>query len=89
MRGTDTTPNLQWAFLSYTPNRSWEIQAGRKRMAVVVRNGKHALTHYATQRAWGTACALLRCRLATSSSRSPASVSASTAGTTASRSCTR
>ncbi len=39
--------------------------ADRKRMAVVVRNGKHALTHYATQRAWGTACALLRCRLAT------------------------
>jgi 23S rRNA pseudouridine1911/1915/1917 synthase len=39
--------------------------ADRKRMAVVPRNGKHALTHYATQRAWGTACALLRCRLAT------------------------
>ncbi|MFC7688843.1 RluA family pseudouridine synthase [Paeniroseomonas aquatica] len=39
--------------------------ADRKRMAVVARNGKHALTHYATQRAWGTACALLRCKLAT------------------------
>jgi 23S rRNA pseudouridine1911/1915/1917 synthase len=39
--------------------------ADRKRMAVVTRNGKHALTRYATQRAWGTACALLRCKLAT------------------------
>ncbi|NOG69744.1 RluA family pseudouridine synthase [Roseicella sp. DB1501] len=37
----------------------------RKRMAVVSRGGKPALTHYATDRAWGTACALLRCRLAT------------------------
>ncbi|WBV42116.1 RluA family pseudouridine synthase [Pseudoroseomonas cervicalis] len=37
----------------------------RKRMAVVARNGKHALTRYATERAWGTSCALLRCRLAT------------------------
>ncbi len=45
----------------------------RKRMAVVgsrgegggARQGKAALTHYATIRAWGTACALLRCRLAT------------------------
>ncbi|MDB5372151.1 MAG: pseudouridine synthase, partial [Belnapia sp.] len=37
----------------------------RKRMAVVTRNGKHALTRYATERAWGTGCALLRCRLAT------------------------
>jgi 23S rRNA pseudouridine1911/1915/1917 synthase len=39
--------------------------ADRKRMAVVTRNGKHALTRYATERAWGAACALLRCRLAT------------------------
>ena len=38
--------------------------ADRKRMAVVAR-GKHALTHYATERAWGAACALIRCRLAT------------------------
>ncbi|MBI0536333.1 RluA family pseudouridine synthase [Roseomonas sp. KE2513] len=38
--------------------------ADRKRMAVVAR-GKHALTHYATERAWGAACSLLRCRLAT------------------------
>jgi 23S rRNA pseudouridine1911/1915/1917 synthase len=37
----------------------------RKRMAVVARGGKHALTHYATERAWGTAGSLLRCRLAT------------------------
>jgi 23S rRNA pseudouridine1911/1915/1917 synthase len=42
----------------------------RKRMAVVApkgaRTGKPALTRYATERAWGaTACALLRCRLAT------------------------
>ncbi|NKC33756.1 RluA family pseudouridine synthase [Roseomonas sp. BU-1] len=37
----------------------------RKRMAVVTRNGKHALTRYRTERAFGTACALLRCRLAT------------------------
>ncbi|WP_342452368.1 RluA family pseudouridine synthase [Pararoseomonas baculiformis] len=39
--------------------------ADRKRMAVVSRGGKHALTHYATERAWGAACALVRCRLAT------------------------
>jgi len=39
--------------------------ADRKRMAVVQRGGKPALTRYATERAWGTACALLRCRLAT------------------------
>ena len=37
----------------------------RKRMAVVARNGKAALTHYRTLRAWGTAVALLECRLAT------------------------
>jgi 23S rRNA pseudouridine1911/1915/1917 synthase len=37
----------------------------RKRMAVVTRNGKAALTHYRTLRAWGTAVALLECRLAT------------------------
>jgi 23S rRNA pseudouridine1911/1915/1917 synthase len=37
----------------------------RKRMAVVARGGKPALTRYATARAWVTACALLRCRLAT------------------------
>ena len=37
----------------------------RKRMAVVARDGKAALTHYRTLRAWGTAVALLECRLAT------------------------
>ncbi|HEY1930711.1 MAG TPA: RluA family pseudouridine synthase [Acetobacteraceae bacterium] len=37
----------------------------RKRMAVVTRNGKPALTRYRTLRAWGTAAALLQCRLAT------------------------
>ncbi len=37
----------------------------RKRMAVVARNGKAALTHYRTLRAWQTAVALLECRLAT------------------------
>jgi 23S rRNA pseudouridine1911/1915/1917 synthase len=37
----------------------------RKRMAVVGRNGKPALTHYRTLRAWGTGLALLECRLAT------------------------
>ena len=37
----------------------------RKRMAVVTRNGKTALTRYATERSWGTACSLLRCKLAT------------------------
>jgi 23S rRNA pseudouridine1911/1915/1917 synthase len=37
----------------------------RKRMAVVNRNGKPALTHYRTLRAWSTAVALLECRLAT------------------------
>ncbi|MXP63146.1 RluA family pseudouridine synthase [Roseomonas sp. M0104] len=37
----------------------------RKRMAVVTRGGKPALTRFATERAWGTGCALLRCRLAT------------------------
>jgi 23S rRNA pseudouridine1911/1915/1917 synthase len=37
----------------------------RKRMAVVDRNGKPALTHYRTERAWQTAVTLLECRLAT------------------------
>jgi 23S rRNA pseudouridine1911/1915/1917 synthase len=37
----------------------------RKRMAVVTRGGKPALTHYRTVRAWQTATALLECRLAT------------------------
>jgi len=37
----------------------------RKRMAVVSRNGKAALTHYRTLRAWLASVALLECRLAT------------------------
>jgi 23S rRNA pseudouridine1911/1915/1917 synthase len=37
----------------------------RKRMAVVTRGGKPALTRYRTLRAWGAAAALLECRLAT------------------------
>ncbi len=37
----------------------------RKRMAVVSGGGKHALTHYATTRAWMPAASLLECRLAT------------------------
>jgi 23S rRNA pseudouridine1911/1915/1917 synthase len=40
-------------------------QRDRKRMAVVTRNGKPALTHYRTLRSWQTAVALLECRLAT------------------------
>ncbi|MDB5370169.1 MAG: pseudouridine synthase [Roseomonas sp.] len=60
---------LAWGVPSPTAG---EIQAAvgrhptdRKRMAVVTRNGKDALTSYVTERAWGSACALLRCRLAT------------------------
>jgi 23S rRNA pseudouridine1911/1915/1917 synthase len=37
----------------------------RKRMAVVARNGKPALTHYRTLRAWRGTVALVECRLAT------------------------
>ena len=37
----------------------------RKRMAVVTRNGKPALTRYRTLRTWQAAVALLECRLAT------------------------
>jgi len=37
----------------------------RKRMAVVARGGKPALTRYRTLRAWQTSAALLECRLAT------------------------
>jgi 23S rRNA pseudouridine1911/1915/1917 synthase len=37
----------------------------RKRMAVVAHGGKPARTAYATQRSWGLAATLLRCRLAT------------------------
>ena len=37
----------------------------RKRMAVVTRGGKQALTHWRLERAYGTGASLLRCRLAT------------------------
>ena len=37
----------------------------RKRMAVVARGGKAALTRYRTLRAWGVSVSLLECRLAT------------------------
>jgi 23S rRNA pseudouridine1911/1915/1917 synthase len=37
----------------------------RKRMAMVERGGKFALTHYRTVRAWQSSLALLECRLAT------------------------
>lgn len=37
----------------------------RKRMAVVERNGKNALTRYRTERGFGASCVLVRCRLAT------------------------
>jgi 23S rRNA pseudouridine1911/1915/1917 synthase len=37
----------------------------RKRMAVIERGGKFALTRYRTMRAWRTSLALLECRLAT------------------------
>ena len=40
-------------------------QRDRKRMAVVDRGGKFALTRYRTMRAWQTSLALLECRLAT------------------------
>jgi predicted porin len=31
-RGTDGTPNLQWAYAGYKLDSQWEIQAGRKRI---------------------------------------------------------
>jgi 23S rRNA pseudouridine1911/1915/1917 synthase len=37
----------------------------RKRMAIVARGGKPALTRYRSLRGWGSAAALLECRLAT------------------------
>lgn len=37
----------------------------RKRMAVVVRGGRYALTHYTTQQRFGLGASLLACRLAT------------------------
>ena len=40
-------------------------QRDRKRMAVVSRGGRSALTRYRTERAWQAAASLLECRLAT------------------------
>lgn len=40
-------------------------QRDRKRMAVVSRGGRTALTRYRTRRAWQTSASLLECRLAT------------------------
>ena len=37
----------------------------RKRMAVVTRGGKPALTRYTVEKAWGTACSLVRLKLMT------------------------
>lgn len=33
-RAIEATPDLQWAYLSYTPNRNIEIQVGRKRIPI-------------------------------------------------------
>ena len=32
VRGTDSTPNVQWAYASYKLNNEWEVQVGRKRI---------------------------------------------------------
>ncbi|MES2015211.1 MAG: hypothetical protein V4484_01850 [Pseudomonadota bacterium] len=32
VRGSDTTPNLQWAYASFAPTKNWEFQLGRKRI---------------------------------------------------------
>lgn len=32
VRGSDTTPNIQWAYASYKLNKDWEVQFGRKRI---------------------------------------------------------
>jgi len=39
--------------------------ANRKKMAIVKRGGKHAVTHYRVERAFGTAMAQVECRLET------------------------
>lgn len=55
-----------------TPHLTGQVDApigrhpvDRKRMAVVERGGKKALTYYRVEQEFGTACTLLRCRLAT------------------------
>lgn len=60
---------LAWGLLT-PPEGDIDLPLGRdprdrKRMAVVTRGGKTALTHYRTQRAYGAAVSLLECRLAT------------------------
>lgn len=32
VRGTDTTPNIQWAYAGYKLDKHWEVQLGRKRI---------------------------------------------------------
>lgn len=32
VRGSDTTPNVQWAYASYKLDNAWEVQLGRKRI---------------------------------------------------------
>lgn len=32
IRGSDTTPNVQWAYASFAPTKNWEFQLGRKRI---------------------------------------------------------
>ncbi len=32
VRGSDSAPNLQWAYASFTPSKNWEFQLGRKRI---------------------------------------------------------
>lgn len=32
IRGSDTTPNVQWAYASFAPSKNWEFQLGRKRI---------------------------------------------------------
>lgn len=32
VRGTDSTPNVQWAYGGYKFNKNWELQVGRKRI---------------------------------------------------------
>lgn len=32
IRGSDTTPSVQWAYASYAPSKQWEFQLGRKRI---------------------------------------------------------
>lgn len=32
VRGSDSKPNVQWAYASYAPNKNWEFQLGRKRI---------------------------------------------------------